>query len=162
MRTKNNSGFSLLELLISTTIGLVIISITMHYLCIISKINIQLQEQFEYQHAQLIADHYLSVDVRNASSISTDQLSANNLLLYYDTKQQTKIIYYLRKSITPSFNHLHSYTLYRDDQNSVAIALVEGIVNFQVTIKQAIYISILFKNNQKLELIFARRNFNPE
>lgn len=174
-------AYTLLNLLISTVICTIILSGCVHYIFIMLLSNNKLQKHFDYQLQQLSAKHYLALDLRNAS-YSTITIckaaidfcmvteSVQKLIDKHDIKggsaiisilnQEQNILYYLRQSITPTINHLHSYTLYRDDITHNSVALIEGLTDMQALIKDnhSVNITLTLKNDKTWELIFVPRN----
>ena len=105
--------------------------------------------------------------------INSQDIKANSsiLLLNFfseDYLQIKKIGYYIRESIIPSNNHMHSYALYRDDFAKNSVAIAEGISDFQVELKYyspklvAVHLKILFKNLETMELVYAPRNLKAQ
>lgn len=105
-----------------------------------------------------IYEHIYNRDIKADSDI---------LILHTVTDQDTFnpsiMSYYLRKSIISDINHMRSYTLYRDEEQHPAQALIEGITDWQVHIDssqphQIVSITLEFKDAAPSELIFVPRN----
>jgi len=160
-----NANF-LLELSINLAMSIIMLSALIHYIFMITKAYTSFQHKIDYQNAQLIANHYLGADIRNSNCLGVfkqQNIKAKADILILNSNRQ-QIAYYIRPSIIPAENHLHSYALYRDDFDSVATALIDGIIDFQVSIKQAamqrcaVHLKLEFKNLQTMEVVFVPRN----
>lgn len=188
----SNKAYSLIEIMISTSISLIIFAATLHYLHITIKSYNKLQHKIDYQNAQLIAYYYLSLDIRNSgynfkpaaiackpiknaclglipsaliNLIDTKSIPFDSDILILNSAQQN-VVYYVKPSVIPKQDHMHSYALYRDDFIHNSTALIEGIIKFDVKIdnfrsgQSKVQIKIDFKNNDRLEAIFITRNTN--
>ncbi len=142
-------GYSLISMLISTTVGLILCACALHFLYLVTNAYVKIQQIFTIQHAQLITRHYIKQDLHaNPISVAkcTPQLEycSNRLPLdlikpYADIliiqNAQGYVYYYLRQSAIPGKNSTH-FTLYRDDIASDAVALVEDVKNLTITINR--------------------------
>lgn len=109
-------------------------------------------------------DNILSHLIPENLTVNLSKAYIANSIVY----RPANIIYYLRKSIIDDINHMHEYTLYRDDQQRMAQALIEGINAWEIkldassTIRTKLTITLQFKNTERLELIFVPRNTNRQ
>lgn len=158
----------LLELTINLAISIIILSALIHYTFMITKTYAIFERNIDYQNAQLIANHYLGTDIRNSNCTTIVKIqnikTKSDILILNSAKQH--IEYDMRASVIPVENHMHSHALYRNDFDSVATALIEGVIDFQVDIKKnsnqqcAVHVKLQFKNLATMEVIFVPRNTN--
>lgn len=143
-------AYALVELLISNAIFVVMLCISMHYLALVSKTYLKIQRDFAYDEARLVARHYLLQDVKNAADV---QFSLQRLMIIKDQI----ITYDLRPSVIPKNDPRHAFALYREDGITRAEALVEGIIDWRISLEpKVIKILIMFKDQQNLEIKYAR------
>lgn len=138
-------AYILLEVLIANTLNITIFAISLFFLLIITRVSMQLQQQFKIKHAKAITQYYLRKDLFNNKSINSCQdpmscIQYQNLTgvrslkpgsdILLITTDNGSIMYYLRTSIVSSFK----YALYRDDNLHNATALVEDILDLKLQI----------------------------
>lgn len=75
------------------------------------------------------------------------------------------VMYYIRQSIIPGDKFKHSYTLYRDDTQHAATALIENITNLRINIERnntvsIVYLTLYLTNAEQVTIVCANRNFN--
>lgn len=157
-KIQRQSGTTLFSVLISTTIGIILLACGLAYLLNISKYANKIQHKIDYINSILITKYYIKTDIHNTSQIAIIK-SAHG----FDSLVLDDATYTLRESIIPKTNHLHSYSLYRDDRQHQAIAIAEGIQNIQIKTQtvsaqhKAVFIFLEFKKFKALELVFVTK-----
>jgi hypothetical protein len=171
-------GHTLISLLISLSMGMIIISCVLHYLFIVLATYHKLQLKFDRQNAQLIARHYLATDLHSTEHVVICKPHIPECAKFFQRnfKADTNILilnqaqdlsYSLRRSAIPSAQHKNSYALYRDDTQHNAVALIEDLVNFRIAFKRlennlnAVLINLSFSDTTEMELIFVPQNLKP-
>ena len=130
----------------------------LHYVFIFIKVYNKSHRLFEQQNSQLLVRHYLATDISTANFAS----SARTKELILSGEQE--IIYSLRNSAILSAKQQKNLALYRDDSQHNAVAIIEGLSDFQVQIaniadkNQIVVVTLFFKNSKKMELSFATRS----
>lgn len=143
---QRQSGFSLLELLISNAVLVVIFAISTQHVIVMIRDHAKQQLAFQFMHARLLAQYFLKKDLATARLVS---YSAGQLIIQNDQV----IVYDLRDSVIPHQDPRHALALYRTDGVRRAEALVEGLVGWQISQDgSAIKIVLHFKDQQRLEI----------
>lgn len=152
---------SIIELLISLTLSLILLSGMGHYVFTINKIYQQIQQQFAYQNSVLIARHYIYSDlINNRTNITSSNYlpAVQNIKPGSDILIMPNVIYYLRKSIIPHNDFRYSYALYRHDLINNVTAIAEGLENMLINrTENIIIVTLTFKDSQQIEIICALR-----
>ncbi len=168
---------TILEALISTTIGIILCGCALHYMLMITKIYYQMQLQCQLQTAKLIARHYIGTDLaamiippfscqvgsKNCAA-TMPQINMRHLkpltdVLVLKTTQEN-VVYYLRKSAIHQDNNNICYALYRDNIKQNAVALVENISDLQIQLRPATHpiyvaeIKLTFAQHDELRIIW--------
>lgn len=131
---------------------MLICSFCVHFLGVVLRAKVKVQEKFAQQHAKLVANHYIRSDLYAAQGFSICLVpksdckhSLNSTILQLinsgNIKPNTHVLtlhmphgevyYYVRKSVVPG----KQYALYRDDSRHNAQALVEELQDLQVEIQ---------------------------
>lgn len=140
-------AYAMAELLISSLITMIIISICMHYVLSLNKYTMQFRRQFAYNSARLRARHHLLQDLAQAK---TTQIHMHSLRIC----DLQCIQYELRNSVLPESNPMHALALYRIAPDRRAEAIVEGITNWQLTLDgNALRVIIYFLDQQQMEIV---------
>ena len=174
---------TILEPLISTTIGVILCGWALHYMLMITKVYYQMHRQFQLQNAKLIARYYISKDLAamtipptscqvgskdcatTIQQINTRHLKPLSDVLLLKTTSEN-VVYYLRKSAIQQCNHNICYALYRDNIQQNAVALVENISDLQIQMRPEIHpryvaeIKLTFAQHDELRIIWRFRADN--